>query len=92
VIDYYRLSARTTKKNFSLTENSGYELSDGLLIVMDAGKIMISAVWDQEQELLDNPDFNTVMEECMDDLPQKWKLAVTSKYLSEKKQKPFVRN
>jgi RNA polymerase sigma-70 factor (ECF subfamily) len=42
VIDYYRLSARTTKKNFSLTENSGYELSDGLLIVMDAGKIMIS--------------------------------------------------
>jgi RNA polymerase sigma-70 factor (ECF subfamily) len=33
VIDYYRLSARTTKKNFSLTENSGYELSDGLLIV-----------------------------------------------------------
>jgi RNA polymerase sigma-70 factor (ECF subfamily) len=30
------------------------------------------------------------MEECMNDLPQKWKLAVTSKYLSEKKQKPFV--
>jgi RNA polymerase sigma-70 factor (ECF subfamily) len=30
----------------------------------------INAVWDQEQELLDNPDFNTVMEECMNDLPQ----------------------
>jgi RNA polymerase sigma-70 factor (ECF subfamily) len=43
-------------------------LSDGLLIVMDAGKIMISMPFGQEQELLDNPDFNTVMEECMDDL------------------------
>jgi hypothetical protein len=37
VIDYYRLSARTTKKNFSLTENSGFELS-GILIAMVAGK------------------------------------------------------
>jgi RNA polymerase sigma-70 factor (ECF subfamily) len=36
------------------------------------------------EELLDNPDFNVIMEECMNDLPQKWKLAVTSKYLSEK--------
>ncbi|WP_339919879.1 sigma-70 family RNA polymerase sigma factor [uncultured Flavobacterium sp.] len=86
VIDYYRLSARTTKKNFSLTENSGYELSDGLFNNYGCWKNNdINAVWDQEQELLDNPDFNTVMEECMDDLPQKWKLAVTSKYLSEKK-------
>ena len=86
VIDYYRLSARTTKKNFSLTENSGYELSDGLFNSYGCWKNNdINSVWDQEQELLDNPDFNTVMEECMDDLPQKWKLAVTSKYLSDKK-------
>jgi RNA polymerase sigma-70 factor (ECF subfamily) len=50
---------------------------------MVAGKVMTSAVWDQEEELLDNPDFNVIMEECMNE-PQKWKLAVTSKYLSEK--------
>ena len=86
VIDYYRLSARTTKKNFSLTENSGYELSDGLFNKYGCWKTNdISAVWDQEDELLDNTDFNTVMEACMDELPQKWKLAVTSKYLTEKK-------
>jgi RNA polymerase sigma-70 factor (ECF subfamily) len=46
---------------------------------MVAGKVMTSTVWDQEEELLDNPDFNVIMEECMNDLPQKWKLAVTSK-------------
>jgi hypothetical protein len=36
---------------------------------MVAGKVMTS-VWDQEEELLDNPDFNVIMEECMNDLPQ----------------------
>jgi RNA polymerase sigma-70 factor (ECF subfamily) len=82
----------TTKKNFSLTENSGFELSDGLLIAMVAGKVMTSAPWDQEEELLDNPDFNVIMEECMNDLPQKWKLAVTSKYLSEKKTEAICQN
>ncbi|OAB25291.1 RNA polymerase sigma-70 factor, ECF subfamily [Flavobacterium fryxellicola] len=86
VIDYYRLSARTTKKNFSLTENSGYELSDGLFNTHGCWKTNdINAAWDQDQELLDNPEFNSIMENCMDDLPQKWKLAVTSKYLSDKK-------
>ena len=86
VIDYYRLTARTTKKNFSLTENSGYEISDGLFNKYGCWKTNdINAVWEQEEELLDNPDFNSVMEACMEDLPQKWKLAVTSKYLSEKK-------
>jgi RNA polymerase sigma-70 factor (ECF subfamily) len=73
-----------------LTENSGFELSDGLLIAMVAGKVMTSAPFGTKRKLLDNPDFNVIMEECMNDLPQKWKLAVTSKYLSEK-QKPFVR-
>ena len=86
VIDYYRLSARTTNKNFSLTENSGYELSDGLFNTYGCWKSNdINAAWDQDQELLDNPEFNSIIENCMDDLPQKWKLAVTSKYLSDKK-------
>jgi RNA polymerase sigma-70 factor (ECF subfamily) len=30
----------------------------------------ISTVWDQEEELLDNPDFNVIMEECMNDLTE----------------------
>jgi RNA polymerase sigma-70 factor (ECF subfamily) len=86
VIDYYRLSSRTTKKNLSLTENSGFELSDGLFNSHGCWKTNdIGTLWNQEEELLDNPDFNMVMEECMNSLPQKWKLALTSKYLSEKK-------
>jgi RNA polymerase sigma-70 factor (ECF subfamily) len=86
VIDYYRLSARTTKKNFRLTENSSYEISDELFNSYGCWKSNdIKALWDQEEELLDNPDFNAIMEECMNELPQKWNLAVTSKYLTDKK-------
>lgn len=85
VIDYYRLTARTTKQTFSLTENSGYELSDGLFNETENWKSNeINAIWDQEEELLDNPEFNNVMQDCMEDLPQKWKYAVTSKYLTDK--------
>jgi RNA polymerase sigma-70 factor (ECF subfamily) len=42
--------ARTTKKNFSLTENSGFELSDGLFNSYGCWKSNdISTVWDQEE-------------------------------------------
>tara|TARA_R110000868_G_scaffold81946_2_gene231691 strand:+ start:5751 stop:6332 length:582 start_codon:yes stop_codon:yes gene_type:complete len=86
VIDYYRLSARTTKQTFSISENSGYELSDGLFNETENWKNNdINPIWDQEEELLDNPEFNNVMQDCMEDLPQKWKFAVTSKYLTDKK-------
>lgn len=85
VIDYYRKSAKTTKQTFNLTENSGLELSEGLFNSYGCWKNEnVKAIWDQEEELLDNPEFNLVMQDCMDDLPQKWKLAITSKYLSDK--------
>jgi RNA polymerase sigma-70 factor (TIGR02943 family) len=85
VIDYYRLSAKTTKQTFSISENSGYELSDGLFNETENWKNNdINPIWDQEEELLDNPEFNNIMQDCMEDLPQKWKFAVTSKYLTDK--------
>ena len=86
VIDYYRLSARTTKNNFHLTEESGFELSDGLFNTTENWiDKEINSIWEQDGELLDNPDFNLVMQYCIEDLPQKWKLAITSKYLSDHK-------
>jgi len=86
VIDYYRLSAKTTKQTFSISENEGLELSDDLFNETGNWKNRnINTVWDQEEELLDNPEFNKVMQNCMEGLPQKWKFAITSKYLTEKK-------
>jgi RNA polymerase sigma-70 factor (TIGR02943 family) len=86
VIDYYRLSAKTTKRNYSMSENSASSLADGLFDETERWKKNeINPIWDQEEELLDNTEFNNVMKGCMDDLPQKWKYAITSKYLTDKK-------
>ena len=86
VIDYYRLSARTTKNNFHLTEESGFELSDGLFNTIENWvNNQVNSIWEQDGELLDNPDFNLVMQYCIEDLPEKWRLAITSKYLSDHK-------
>ncbi|UQD57353.1 sigma-70 family RNA polymerase sigma factor [Flavobacterium sp. K5-23] len=85
VIDYYRLSARTTKQNFSISENSGYELSEAIFTKIGCWENYdINPIWDQEVELLDNPEFNSVMQDCMEDLPKKWRIALTSKYLTDK--------
>jgi len=85
VIDYYRKSAKTTKKTFSLTETSGVNLSEDLFNTYGCWSSNdVKAIWEQEEELLDNPEFNLVMQECMNDLPHKWKIALVSKYLSDK--------
>ncbi len=86
VVDYYRKSARTTKNNFHLTEESGFELSDGLFNTTENWiNKEVNPIWESDGELLDNPDFNLVLQYCIEDLPQKWKLAINSKYLSDQK-------
>ena len=86
VIDFYRKNARTGKKTFSLTEESGFELSDGLFNTTENWvNKEINSIWEQEEELLDNPEFNLIMYDCLENLPKKWKNAMTSKYLTQKK-------
>jgi CRISPR/Cas system Type II protein with McrA/HNH and RuvC-like nuclease domain len=58
-IDYYRLSAKPLNKTFSISENSGYRLS-AILHKLDVGRIMKSILL--RQELLDNPEFISVMQ------------------------------
>lgn len=85
VVDYYRANAKS-KQNFRLSEESGFELSEGLFNTTENWvNKEINSIWNQDEELLDNLEFNLVMQNCMDDLPQKWKTAVVSKYLSTKK-------
>lgn len=86
IIDYYRSSTtKKEKQTFSISENSGFEISDGLFNDNEGWKSNdVNPIWDQEEELLDNPEFNNTMQGCMEDLPQKWKYAITSKYLTDK--------
>lgn len=86
IIDYYRLSAKTTKKMVSLSENKGHEISEGFFDETENWKsTTINPIWNQDEELLDNPEFNSVMKDCMDDLPDNWNFVITSKYLTNKK-------
>ena len=39
-----------------------------------------SDIWNEEQHLLDNPEFNSTLDKCKNDLPEKWRLAIASKY------------
>jgi RNA polymerase sigma-70 factor (ECF subfamily) len=39
----------------------------------------------QESNLLDDPEFQLVLKECLDALPEKWSVCVRMKYLTEKK-------
>lgn len=85
IIDHYRLSAKTTKKTVSLTEEKGYEISDGFFDETENWKsTTINPIWNQDEELLDNAEFNKVLKYCMDDLPENWRFAITSKYLTTK--------
>jgi RNA polymerase sigma-70 factor (ECF subfamily) len=85
IMDYYRLSAKKTKQTISLSEDRGDEISNSFFDGAENWKSTdINLLWNQEVELLDNPDFNKVLQICMDDLPENWKFAVTSKYLTDK--------
>jgi RNA polymerase sigma-70 factor (TIGR02943 family) len=85
VIDFYRLNNNYSKQTSSISEYSGYELSDELFNEIGTWENNeINPIWEEEEELLDNSEFNNMMQECMENLPQKWKFAVTSKYLTDK--------
>lgn len=85
IVDYYRLSARTIKKTFTINEQSSYDLTDGLFNEDGEWRNQnINPIWDDETELLDNSDFNKTLDSCIDDLPAKWKTAIISKYLTDK--------
>jgi RNA polymerase sigma-70 factor (TIGR02943 family) len=86
IVDYYRLSAKTAKKTVSLSEDKGHEISEGFFDESENWKsTTINPIWNQDEELLDNPDFNIVLKHCMNDLPENWKVAISSKYLTDKK-------
>ncbi|MBJ2175226.1 sigma-70 family RNA polymerase sigma factor [Aureibaculum sp. A20] len=93
IIDYYRKNAKIKKHEFKLSEKAGFQLSDNLFNETNGWKTReIAPIWDQEEELLDNPEFNGVMAACIDNLPEKWKTAITSKYLTDKKAKEICQD
>lgn len=85
IIDHYRKKSNNTISISQSNEEETTQFTDSLF---DENGTWIShdinSVWDDEKHLLDEPEFNIIMKQCMDDLPEKWRMAINSKYLLEK--------
>ena len=81
IVDHYRKSA---KKTLPL-DDQAHQFTDTLFNSNGNWKANgLEEAWSHETNLLDDPDFNDVMNVCMDDLPPRWRLAVISKYIFDK--------
>lgn len=79
IIDHYRKKAKQPVKLESLV-NSAFFDAEG-----SWRKEKRPQYWAEEPHLLDDLDFQEVLKQCMDALPQTWNTCVKLKYLSEKK-------
>ncbi|WP_326982828.1 sigma-70 family RNA polymerase sigma factor [Chryseobacterium sp. MYb264] len=79
VADFYRKKYKS-EPNINLDhffDENGSWRNDDVLNNWDASH--------KETELLDNQDFNKTLEECIEDLPSRWKIPMKMYYLEEKK-------
>ncbi len=88
IIDFYRKQAKSFLSLDSEHERKGKNLTDSFFNKHDQWTaVKKESLWDDESHILDDPDFQATMEDCMDDLPNNWRAAVMSKYLLEKDSK-----
>jgi RNA polymerase sigma-70 factor (TIGR02943 family) len=79
IIDYYRKKGR--EATTGLDNLSNYFNQDG-----EWQKNLSHASWGvEESHLLDNTEFVKVLEACLEELPEQWRLSIRFKYLTEKK-------
>jgi RNA polymerase sigma-70 factor (TIGR02943 family) len=83
IIDFYR---KEKTKSFLVSEKNGVTISD---LMYDQNDFWVDneiiPFWEQEKELLRNEKFETELMKCCNELPEKWNLALTYKYFSDKK-------
>src|SRR5574343_115479 len=85
IIDHYRKSSK--KEILAYTEESKMQFDATESFFTEDGswnQSHVSTGWGNDGSLLDDEDFNRIMEICMDDLPGNWRQAVSFKYLFEK--------
>lgn len=86
IIDHYRKKSSSTSSLSVLTENQAIASTDGLFNADERWMNRSNkSLWEDETQLLDNNEFIQIMEFCMAELPDKWRIAIGSKYLLERK-------
>jgi RNA polymerase sigma-70 factor (TIGR02943 family) len=84
IIDYYRKNAKTS---FISSEKNGAILSDNMFTKNNSWKDhTISDLWNFDENSHANDEFlENNLKNCLSELPSKWNLAITYKYLNNKK-------
>lgn len=81
IIDHYRKLSKIQNNQ----DDTASQFTDSFFNGADNWKANgLEEAWTKESHLLDDPAFNRVMEICIEDLPNKWRLAILSKYLLQK--------
>lgn len=90
IIDHYR---KTSHKTITyIEEEEKKKITDSLFDKYDNWSPNgLESAWQEDQHLLDNPEFNNTMDQCMSILPSSWKTAVLLKYHLGKESKEICR-
>jgi RNA polymerase sigma-70 factor (ECF subfamily) len=93
IIDYYRKQARSYLRFESEIEEKVFRDTEAMFNKHDNWKDSdVHPVWKEDPFLLDDPDFQNVMNRCMDDLPNNWRSILVSKYLLGKEGKEISKD
>ena len=85
IIDYYRRRAKSTVNERTETERKFIHQTNSFFDANQNWALSGEEVaWEEEVHLLDNNEFNITLNQCVEELPDNWRLAVVSKYLSDK--------
>lgn len=83
IIDHYR---KEKARSFLVTEKNGIAFSD---LLYNENNFWVDnevvPFWEKEKELLANEHFEKTVMNCLNELPEKWNLALTYKYFTNKK-------
>ena len=84
---YHKTSSKETAEDLSIAENKQEDEANNrvndLFDENDHWKNPKEHSFEVEEHLLDNADFNSTLEKCMENLPEKWRMAIHSKYLTD---------
>lgn len=86
IIDFYRKKGRSLSINTESTEQKIINQTDSFFDTDGRWTLNKDAVlWEEDTHILDDPQFNKVLQGCMDELPENWNFAITAKFLLKKK-------
>ncbi|PCJ66551.1 MAG: RNA polymerase subunit sigma [Bacteroidetes bacterium] len=84
IIDYYRAS--NTTKSINATELQGRSVEEDHFDSNGVFSKVQDPLWgNTEENLLDNAEFLTVLESCLENLPVNWRSVILGKYFDHKK-------